>query len=286
MQREPQRVLQWLVNNSDRAFPWHELGAVLHGRGICDKGRERGPSSVSETVDQMPISDVAKAEGVVGLLGFPECVLDMVVLALLDTGCDARCRPDREVPARQLQELGEGGSPGAARSGGRSADSTIRAVLGRLACHRREDAHGRRPEREGPEPGGTRRCCGCPRVSVSVHFWSGFAIATAGRRRGSLSRRRATALRFEAGTSAARSRRHFYETGFVGLFLAKDEAPVEWFPEAAGSSRSLEVCEGASESRRGGARRKALPMAFEGRLLAGRLPSGKRLYFFRRWGVR
>jgi hypothetical protein len=43
-----------------------------------------------ETVDQMPIVDLAKAETVVELLGFPECVLDMVVLALLDVGCDAR----------------------------------------------------------------------------------------------------------------------------------------------------------------------------------------------------
>jgi hypothetical protein len=33
---------------------------------------------------------LAKAERVVGLLGFPECLLDMVVLALLDTGCETR----------------------------------------------------------------------------------------------------------------------------------------------------------------------------------------------------
>jgi hypothetical protein len=38
----------------------------------------------------MPIVDVAEAETVVALLGFPECILDMVVLALLDAGCDAR----------------------------------------------------------------------------------------------------------------------------------------------------------------------------------------------------
>jgi hypothetical protein len=38
----------------------------------------------------VPITDVGKAEGVVELLEFPECVLDMVVVALLDAGCDAR----------------------------------------------------------------------------------------------------------------------------------------------------------------------------------------------------
>jgi hypothetical protein len=41
-------------------------------------------------VDQVPIVDLAKAETVVELLGFPDCVLNMVVLALLDAGCDAR----------------------------------------------------------------------------------------------------------------------------------------------------------------------------------------------------
>jgi hypothetical protein len=41
-------------------------------------------------VDKVSIVDLAKAETVVELLGFPECILDMVVLALLDVGCDAR----------------------------------------------------------------------------------------------------------------------------------------------------------------------------------------------------
>jgi hypothetical protein len=41
-------------------------------------------------MDKRPIVDLAKAETVVELLGFPECVLDMVVFALLDAGCDSR----------------------------------------------------------------------------------------------------------------------------------------------------------------------------------------------------
>jgi hypothetical protein len=90
IQREPRGVLQWLVKNSDRGLPWPELGAALHGREICDRWDEGRPWSMIETVDQMPIVDLAKAETVVELLGFPECVLDMVVLALLDAGCDAR----------------------------------------------------------------------------------------------------------------------------------------------------------------------------------------------------
>jgi hypothetical protein len=90
IQREPQGVLQWLVNNSNRGLPWPELGAALHGREIRDRWEQGGRFSVREIVDQVPIVDVGRAETVVELLGFPECVLDMVVLALLDAGCDAR----------------------------------------------------------------------------------------------------------------------------------------------------------------------------------------------------
>jgi hypothetical protein len=86
IQREPQSVLQWLVKNSVRGLPWPELGAALHRREIGGRTKE----GRVEIVDQMPFVDVAKAETVVELLGFPECVLDMVVLALLDVGCDAR----------------------------------------------------------------------------------------------------------------------------------------------------------------------------------------------------
>jgi hypothetical protein len=90
IEREPEGVLQWLVKNSDRGLPWPELGVALHGREISGVNLEAGPLSIPETVDKMPIVDLAKAETVVELLGFPECVLDMVVLALLDAGCAAR----------------------------------------------------------------------------------------------------------------------------------------------------------------------------------------------------
>jgi hypothetical protein len=90
IRREPQGVLQWLVKNSNRSLPWPELGAVLHGRVIPVRNRESRSLSIPRTVDQVPIVDVAKAETVVELLGFPECVMDMVALALLEVGCDAR----------------------------------------------------------------------------------------------------------------------------------------------------------------------------------------------------
>jgi hypothetical protein len=90
IQREPRGVLQWFVNRWDRPMPWLELGAALHDRQIRVRNQESGPLHVPETVDKMPFVDFAKAETVVELLGFPECVLDMVVLALLDAGYDAR----------------------------------------------------------------------------------------------------------------------------------------------------------------------------------------------------
>jgi hypothetical protein len=54
------------------------------------KNQESGPLSNPKTVDKVPNVDLAKAETVVELLEFPECILDMVVLALLDVGCDTR----------------------------------------------------------------------------------------------------------------------------------------------------------------------------------------------------
>jgi hypothetical protein len=90
IRREPQGVLQWLVKNSGRGLPWAELGAALHGRAIPVMSQGAGPLSKPKTVDKVSIVDLAKAETVVELLGFPECILDMVVLALLDVGCDTR----------------------------------------------------------------------------------------------------------------------------------------------------------------------------------------------------
>jgi hypothetical protein len=90
IQRAPQGVLRWLAKNSERGLPWPELGAALHGRAIPVMKQGAEPLSKPETVDKVLIVDLAKAETVVELLGFPECVLDMLVLALLDVGCDAR----------------------------------------------------------------------------------------------------------------------------------------------------------------------------------------------------
>jgi hypothetical protein len=70
----PHDILQWLLDNSDRALPWRELGSVLPDQ---------------EFVEQSPVADLAKAESVLALLDYPECVLDMVVIEAIRAGCDA-----------------------------------------------------------------------------------------------------------------------------------------------------------------------------------------------------
>jgi hypothetical protein len=59
-------------------------GAPQSGDPPCEPGTKA--SFYPKTEDKTPIVDVAKAETVVELLGFPECVLDMVVRALLNAG--------------------------------------------------------------------------------------------------------------------------------------------------------------------------------------------------------
>jgi hypothetical protein len=71
----PQCVLHWLVDNADRALPWCELGWAIASRIFHD---------------QAAGVDLVQAEATLILLEYPISVVKMVLMALLETNCDAR----------------------------------------------------------------------------------------------------------------------------------------------------------------------------------------------------
>jgi hypothetical protein len=76
--RDGTLVLKWIVDNSDRALPWPELGSALDWRH-----HERLlPSQLLDGVD------LAKAAKVFEQLDFPRSLVEQVMKALVDAGLD------------------------------------------------------------------------------------------------------------------------------------------------------------------------------------------------------